>query len=360
MTILLIIAALIQVLYWYHFFRPLALHQSPSTSLNSHTNPVSVVICAKNEAYNLKENLPSVLNQHYDDYEIIVADDHSIDETQKILKKIVNEKRILSVYEVKQNSLGKKQALWEGLVNSRHNWVLLTDADCRPRSENWINVMQLSLSTSDHKIILGYSPYVSNGSAVSYWAQFEAWITGIMYLSLALRGKPYMGVGRNLSYDKTLLSRDMLLRHSHLASGDDDLVIMQMANADNTTICLDPDGFVDTQAPPSWAAYFRQKTRHFSTASSYKLPTIFILSGFSLSQLLFHLLFLLSLFTGHAVPALVIYALRLLLISPVMLRTRQKLKATFTPLAFPILDFGLAIYYLVFSFSVLYPKRQAW
>ena len=169
-----------------------------------------------------------------------------------------------------------------------------------------------------------------------------------------------MGVGRNLCYDKSLLTKEYLDRYAHLASGDDDLTVMQMATPENTTICLDPNSFVETDAEPSWAAYFRQKRRHFSTASSYAPTTIALLSGFSMSQLAFYGLILWQLFSGGALIALVLYLLRLAFILPIVNKLRRRLQAEFHLLLFPLLDLALASYYLIFSFSVLFPKKKSW
>ena len=365
MTILLILSMLVQLVYWFYYFNSLTTIHSSGPALNpikakDSIVPVSVIICAKNAATQLDAHLPLVLQQNHQNYEVNLVDDFSTDQTSEIIKKIDNEKRMLFVHKVKQNNVGKKQALWVGIVNSRHNWVILTDADCRPRSTQWIQAMMQTRTSPNHRLILGYSPYCTNKTLVSWWSHFEAWITALLYLSFAHRGRPYMGVGRNLCYDKSLLTKEYLDRYAHLASGDDDLTVMQMATPENTTICLDPNSFVETDAEPSWAAYFRQKRRHFSTASSYAPTTIALLSGFSMSQLAFYGLILWQLFSGGALIALVLYLLRLAFILPIVNKLRRRLQAEFHLLLFPLLDLALASYYLIFSFSVLFPKKKSW
>ncbi len=361
MTILLIISTLVQLVYWFYYFNSLAYYQ-PAQNLDSpqKSTPVSIIICAKNAAKLLKANLPSVLQQNHHNYDVNIANDHSTDGTLEILKRIDNEKRILFVHKVTKNNAGKREALWEGIVKSRHNWVMLTDADCRPRSDGWIATMMEACTSPKHRVILGYSPYITNKTLVSWWSHFEAWITALLYLSFAHRGQPYMGVGRNLSYDKALLTKKKLDRYAHLASGDDDLTIMQMATAENTAICLDPASFVETDAEPTWGAYFKQKRRHYSTATSYTTDIILLLSGFSLSLIAFYGLFFWVLFTQGALIALGLYLLRLLPILPIVHRLSRRLEAEFHLLTYPILDLALACYYVIFSFSVLFPKKKSW
>lgn len=361
MTILLIISALIQLVYWFYYFNSLALLKSAATpKIQRLSVPVSIVICAKNAAKLLQANLPIVSQQKYHQYDINITNDFSTDGTSELLKRIDNEKRILFEHKVSKNIAGKRAALWEGITNSRHSWVMLTDADCRPRSDLWIQSMMQARTSPDHRLVLGYSPYRTAGTIVSWWSHFEAWITGLLYLSLAHKGQPYMGVGRNLGYDKALLDRAHLDHYDHLASGDDDLTVMQMATAKNTVICLDPSSFVETEAEPSWKAYFNQKRRHYSTATSYKMNTIMLLSGYSLSQIGFYFLLVWVLLTKGVLIALSIYLIRLILILPVVHRLSLRLEAEFHLLLFPLFDLGLACYYLIFSFSVLFPKKKTW
>ncbi len=48
--------------------------------------PVSVIISARNEAVNLRQYLPAILQQNYPDYEVIVVNDCSYDESDLVLE----------------------------------------------------------------------------------------------------------------------------------------------------------------------------------------------------------------------------------------------------------------------------------
>ena len=361
LTLTWIVCVLIQVYYWYAIYGKLFHHQKLST--RSEPQAVSIIVCAHNAYNKLSHNMHYLLDQDYSEYEIILMDDHSTDGTFEKSKRIDNEKRILSVYKVNQNALGKKQALAEGIDHARHKWVLLTDADCRPASKNWISTLMASTSScvkEKTKIILGYSPYESNGTIVGYWSHFEAWITAVQYLSHALAGHPYMGVGRNLLYRKELVSSSLLTRYGHLASGDDDLTLMQIATAENTTICLHPDSHVHTTPESTWSAYYRQKQRHFSASNYYKSSTKLRLSLYSSSQVLCYLLLIALAICGYPLLALACQSLRMLILLPKVHSLKQTLEARFKLSHFLILDLCQAIFYLIFSFAVLFPKKQTW
>ena len=313
----------------------------------------------------MKLNLHKVLAQDYDKLELIISDDYSTDDTPAYIDKqqqkwIDKEKRDFLYHKVKENKQGKKQALSEAIVHARHSWVLLTDADCSPQSNLWVDAMMRTAYSPRIEIILGYSPIGAKYTWVSYWAHFEGWLTALQYLSFALHQRPYMGVGRNLAYKKELVSPQIIGRYADLASGDDDLTIMQVATPANTTICLDSESFVLSPAPDSWSAYYRQKTRHYSTATSYKVGTQLLLAGYSLSHVLFYVLVGALVYSGGWIGGLGLYGVRFLFLLPTVNGLRRKMEAQFSLLQFVMMDFFQCFYYLTFSFAVLFPQKNKW
>lgn len=359
MTFFFVVVVLIQLFFWYYFFDLLS-KEPPTPASTTTENSVSLLICAKNEIENLRKNLPSLICQTHKNYSVLVADDFSSDNTTEFLKQIDSEKGIIKSFKVKENKAGKKAALSEAIALSESEWILLTDADCKPFSEAWITSMLDVAQSAQKQLVLGYSPYNKKQSIVSKWAHYEAWLTAIQYLSYAKRGIPYMGVGRNLLYHRDLLSPAILRKYDHLASGDDDLTVMQVATAANTAINIDPQSFVVTAAPDSFRDYWRQKTRHFSTATAYQTKHKFLLSLYSISQMLFFLVLAYSLWTQHFLPVLIAYVVRMILLLPAVIRLKKKLAAEFSLLWFPIYDLSQALFYMIFSFAVLFPQKSKW
>jgi len=359
LTVLAGICALIQLFFWYSFFNRLSKISVKDPS-DCEFNPVSVVICAKNAAEDLKLNLPTILAQSYPEFEILLIDDNSEDDTANTIHRMQQKERYLNYRKINKNIAGKKGALADGIANSRHSWLLLTDADCLPKSANWIKSMLTSAQSDKAKIILGYSPYANDGSILQSWVHFEAWLTGVQYLSFAVKGLPYMGVGRNLLYNKTLIKPENISKHSDLASGDDDLTIQEIANATNTSICLSPSSFVETQPAKNWLEYFKQKRRHFSTGHRYKFIHKFLLSSYSLSQVLFYVLLVLLIIKQAYLIALGLYFTRLILILPVANNLIRKLGSSLKLWSYPLFDFGQSLFYILFSFSVLLPQKNKW
>jgi len=358
MTLILLFLISIQVFYWYYFFNSVG-STTPLSSKNADFPPFSLIICVKDELANLTTNLPYIVNQIRPVDELIVANDFSSDGTSEFLKEIDNELPYLKPYEVKQNKPGKKQALKEAMDFSRHKWSLLTDADCQP-GPLWARNMLHMIKKPNIKVVLGYSPIIFRESLISHWCHFETWIIAIQYLSYAVRGRPYMGVGRNLLYDKDLLSSDTITKYDSYSSGDDDLTIMQIANGSNTAIVMTPDSFVYTEAPPNWKAYLRQKRRHYSTAVAYKLEHKVLLGLFSLTQVSYYAVLIYCLLAGNLFLPIALYILRMVLVLPVMFKLRMVLLAKFNLIQFLFFDFMLALHYVFFSFAVLVPQKNKW
>ncbi|MBK9328948.1 MAG: glycosyltransferase [Sphingobacteriales bacterium] len=246
-------------------------------SLNRTANPltlsspksVSVVICAKNEAENLRKNLPLILQQKYPDYEVIVVDDGSDDTTAQLGIKDVRLKLIHLTKEEKVG-LGKKYALQKGVEQAKNEVVLLTDADCRPLSESWISEMAARVD-EQHKIVLGISPYKKKRGFLNGLTEYETAQTALQYLGWALLGNPYMSVGRNVAYDAVLIKKKIWTeKELSIASGDDDLTIQTMANARNTTVCLSLNSYTVSDAEDNWPDWMKQKIRHYQSGALYK------------------------------------------------------------------------------------------
>lgn len=257
---------------------------------------VSIVVCAKNEADNLKVLLPSLARQEFSNYEIIVVDDGSSDST---LSEILSFKQsyqdsnfeIEAIHISQKKSKGKKLALTKGIMAARYDHILLTDADCNPVSRKWIDKMTAPF-TEKSSVVLGYGAYDKiGGSVLNKLIRFETLLTAVQYFSYALDGKAYMGVGRNMAYKKkTFLEAGGFADHLDVKSGDDDLFVSQVAKGENVAICDDMDSFTISRPQKKLFDWIRQKRRHITTSGHYNMKTKFSLGLFYMSQLTFYAL----------------------------------------------------------------------
>ena len=81
------------------------------------------------------------------------------------------------------------------------------------------------------QIILGYGKYISEPGLLNKWIRTDTTYIAMQYLAMAIKGRPYMGVGRNMAYRKSLFfERKGFASHLNLASGDDDLFVNENAD----------------------------------------------------------------------------------------------------------------------------------
>ena len=250
---------------------------------------ISVIICAKNEFFNLKNNLPTFLTQNYINYEVVVVNDQSNDRTSELLNEFKKTYSILTVVEINENVnhvVGKKFALTLGIKTAKYENLLLTDADCYVTTNNWISSMAQNFNHSD--IILGYGSYKKEKGLLNKLIRFDTYNVAIQYMSYALNNLTYMGVGRNLSYRKSLFFNNKgFANHLHIASGDDDLFIREVAENNNVSIELSSDSHTVSFAKKTWKEWFHQKNRHLTTSPMYDRKIQYLLSLLPFSQVLF-------------------------------------------------------------------------
>jgi glycosyltransferase involved in cell wall biosynthesis len=289
------LAVLIQLVFILVIFSRTAAYRPAITDTpDGFSAGVSVVVCAWNEVENLQQLLPLLLEQRYPDFEVIVVDDRSDDGTFELLRQESERHpnlRRLHIEQTPKHITAKKYALTLGIRAAQKAVVLLTDADCRPSSPDWITAMTRCLSPGKD-IVLGYSPYKRQPGLLNAFIRFETFFTALQYCSLALAGVPYMGVGRNLLYRRSLfLENQGFSGHHHVVGGDDDLFVGRVATATNTAVCLDPAAFVWSRPKTSWQNWYWQKRRHLSVGKLYQPRFRVLLGVLSLSQVFTYLLF---------------------------------------------------------------------
>ena len=286
---LFIAVVLIQFLYYVVVFGKFSFAKPQIATLKR--IPISIIVCAKNEEENVKNFIPILAEQNYPDFEIVLIDDASSDDTLEIFEAFEKQYSNVKLVKVENNEAfwgNKKFALTLGIKAAKHEYLLFTDADCYPKSKDWITTMS-SQFTMNKTIVLGYGAYekIAN-SFFNKIIRFETLLTATQYFGWAKIGKPYMGVGRNLAYKREeFFNVRGFMDHMKIRSGDDDLFINQAANSKNTTICFLPESFTYSKPKTCFKEWFTQKRRHVSTAKHYKIFDKNQLGLFYISQIMF-------------------------------------------------------------------------
>ncbi|MBC7606572.1 MAG: glycosyltransferase [Burkholderiales bacterium] len=353
----------IQLFYYLVIFGKFAFAKTQKSSPKR--IPISVIVCAKNEEVNVKKFIPILADQDYPDYEIILIDDASSDDTLEILEAF--EKQYANIRLVKVENIeafwgNKKFALTLGIKAAKKEYLLFTDADCYPNSKDWIKEMS-SQFTAEKTIVLGYGAYEKiAGSFLNKMIRFETMLTAVQYFSWAKLGRPYMGVGRNLAYKKEeFFNVNGFIDHMKIRSGDDDLFINQAAKGKNTTVCFAPESFTYSAPKTTFKDWFQQKRRHIATAGFYKSFDRMQLGVFYISQLLFLLLpIVLLAFHYQWIVVLILIGFRYLFSWLSLGFSASKLKEKDVMYWFPVIEIVLIFMQLNLFLANIFSKPVHW
>lgn len=327
-------------------------------------NPVSVIICARNEMHNLQKNLIPILKQDHSDFEVVVVNDCSNDGSNWFLQDLATEYDHLKVVTINDHPRfkhGKKFAVTLGIKASKNENMIFTDADCIPASDQWLKKMQ-SHFHDNTEIILGYSPYERKNGFLNKFIRFETFYTALNYLSFALAGLPYMGVGRNMGYKKSLFFKGKgFASHMHILSGDDDLFVNQNATPQNTLIEIDPSAHVWSEPKTSFSDFFSQKLRHQGAGKAYKKEHKKMLGLLAGSGILFYI-FLFAMVAIQAQWWLIagVYLIRLAVQVYIYAPIFKKLNYPDLVWWLPVFDFIYYFYLIALSFITVFKKRVEW
>lgn len=326
---------------------------------------ISVIICARNEGTNLDRYLPSILTQDYPDYEVIVVNDCSSDNTDEVIGKYIRiypHLRTTTINEDKKFSHGKKLAVTIGIKAAKNELLVFTDADCMAESKHWLSRIQENF-TDEKSIVLGYGGYFPKFSLLNNYIRYDTLITAIQYLSYKLAGIPYMGVGRNMAYRKSLFfARKGFASHYNILSGDDDLFVNENSTKSNTAIEISKESHTRSLPAESFKQWAKQKKRHLSTGKYYKRGHKLLLGIEPLSRFFCYVSF--AYLASRSVPDVnIIYAflsrtfIQIIIIKNAMIRLKEK-HLLLTSLFFDI--FSVIINIILHISIRLRPRRRQW
>jgi cellulose synthase/poly-beta-1,6-N-acetylglucosamine synthase-like glycosyltransferase len=321
------VAVVIQLFYWLWFY--LTPYFYKAAEIENGKEPVSVIICARNEADNLRNFLTSVLEQDYPSYEVIVVNDCSEDSSDDVLGKLLLQYPHLKISSITKDpkfTHNKKFAQFIGIKAATNEILIFTDADCQPESDKWLSYMT---SNFDNKtdFVLGYGGYLNEKGLLNKYVRFDSMFIAMQYFGMALKGIPYMGVGRNLAYRRSMFFRNKGFGvHNHIISGDDDLFVNSNASKADTRVEFRPGSHTRSVPSSTTAEFIKQKLRHFTTAKYYKTGHKLLLSLEPFTRMLFYVIFAVLVSELYLWPYITaIFGLRLIVQIVVLALIQKKL-----------------------------------
>jgi len=360
----------VQCGYALYFFTRIFNFSRQDINIGPAVEHVSVIICAKNEAENLEQNLPAILSQRYMNeagkqmYEVIVVNDGSNDDTEAVLCRL--EQQYSHLWHVtisedqKRTAKGKKFALAAGVKYATYPWLVLTDADCLPASDNWLAFMSEPFRRGK-KIVAGYGGHKHADGLLNAFIRWETMHTFLQYSTYALAGKPYMAVGRNLACSKEIFAQAQQSEvWNELPSGDDDLLMQYCATVENTTIVAHHEAFTYSDAKGYWRDWIRQKQRHMSTGKYYKEDVQTFLGVYAASHAASWILFFVLICQNNWSVILFMMAVRCSIYWTIWQSTALRLKDRNLLSWIPFCDVGWLVYNFILSPYILWKNKQKW
>ena len=357
----------VQLFYYLFFFTRLAFY-GKGANYGSAMPGVTVLVCAWNERENLTELLPLLDAQEYPEFEVILLDDRSDDGSEEFIRASIQQWkhiRYIRINDQFDHVTPKKYALTVGMKQAKYPIALMTDADCRPSSNHWITAMT-SRVRDDKEIVLGFSPYARRAGLLNWFIRCETFYTAVQYLSFALAGLTYMGVGRNILYKRSVFFANKgFYTHKHVFGGDDDIFLNEVSTSSNTTISIEEDSFVYSIPKTTWRDWFRQKQRHISVSRYYKPRNKFLLGMLSGTHVMSWMVGIAALVFGLVTKNIlflqylgVVFGVRWIIQWFLLIIINIKLDKTVEWFSFLLMDFALFVYYFVFGIRTLTRRRS--
>ena len=362
----------VQLFYLLFLFGRFAFfYKKKSTTNSREKEPVTVVIAAHNERTNLKRIIPLLFEQDYPNFEVMVINDRSYDGTKRVLEQLMAiypKLRTVTVDYTPNHVTSKKYALTLGIKVAKNDVILLTDADCRPKTDKWIELMTAPVRLEGKDFALGFSQYESQRGFLNKWIQLETVWTAILYMSFAVWKSRFMGVGRNLSYRRSFfMGKKAFKGLCDIECGDDDLFVNLHANSSNAAVVVDPESITFSVPKNTWEEYFTQKKRHFHAGKYYTAANKQKVGWYAFTHFLFWVtgivLLIFSVINQNWEQILVIMGImvvRSILITSIFQSARKKLEGNFEFLWSMIFDVMYIGYFWILGSLGYLSKKVKW
>ena len=251
--------------------------ESGKEGLKYHKNTrFSILIPMRNEASNIIKLIEDLVRQEYSvvNYEIIVVDDHSEDNSWQLVNKL----RIPNLQLVKNIGEGKKEALLTAQKQANYEYIIQTDADCRIGA-NWLLSINRYLKNNSVKLLLAPVIFEKRQSFLNSLQELEFYALMVSTAGLTALNKAFMANGANLIYSKEVIDNSDIYR-KNIRSGDDVFLlhyVKRKYSADKIHFLISKDATVRTKALNKPTDILNQRIRWASKSKYYKdLNTIFI------------------------------------------------------------------------------------
>ena len=217
--------------------------------------PVSILITAHDNLAELERNLPMFLRQQYAaDYQVIVVCQSTDGETQDFLKRTAAENPHLYYTYIPESSRymsRKKLQITLGVKAAKHEWIILTEPNCRPSNDKWLQTMARQCQDPNH-LVLGYVALDEETKSVR---RFDSIRKAYYVLRRAQQTYGYRSHMPNVAFRKSDFMKEQGYQGNlEYVRGEYDFLVNKYALCGDTATELDCDAWLIREAPSnkSW------------------------------------------------------------------------------------------------------------
>ena len=345
----------VQIIYLF-FFLLFSFSKEKQINNSKEKLPVSVILYTKNNEQIIEESFSKLINQTYPNFEVVIIDNASSDETPTILEELAVKFSNLKIVTVENNEAfwsNKKYALTLGVKAATHEHIIFTEVDSTPVSNNWLNSMAQKFS-EEKEIIIGYTKYENKRfSFFGLLVRFEHLLHHILAFTNNKFGSAFNASEKNFGYTKSSFFKAKgYINHLKIQASHSDLFLKDATTKSNTTYTVKPTSFMVKSLPDSFSEWFNNLQLKSFNKKYYKAKHQLIINLFSFSRVLFYpLAIILAILNWKLIiPFIASYYVLFYL---VVGKSAQKLKERQLIYFLPIID----IFIVCIQFSIFITNR---
>ncbi|NVJ88665.1 MAG: glycosyltransferase [Flavobacteriaceae bacterium] len=352
-----VVCAAIQVLFYVSFLTVFS--KFKTTVSSSEPLPISLIIFVKNGGEYLKKNLKNFINQEYSNFEILLVNNESSDNTDELLEEIVEKNKSIRVIDVKNNESfwgNKKYAYTLAIKAAKFEHLLFSEIYVRPKSKHWISEMS-KLFTPEKTIILGYTKIKKESSFTNLLFRFDNVLLHLKSFVFTKFKTPFTASSYNYAFTKKEFFRVKgFINHIKIREGKEDLFIRDANEKGNVTFTISKQSFIETLTNESFSKWYSTKRNSNVLKKNYTLKNRIFLNIFSLTKFLFYFLSILLFiyYPWHIILA--IFGFYLILQYTVIDIATKALKESLLIIFLPILEISLVLIQISLFFANLVSK----